>query len=163
MSIDLNRDQAQTDIDGRIMALEQNARGLNARMCALERSCSPEHIEAVVASRAYSGDTAADQQEIEDFVPAVDLSGRCEPFDGQDSHSERSGLQEMPVQYTDSAKAVQKKSLPIDITGLVAGLILVLISVLLFIGNMETLKNPVLPLVFGVVLIGCVAVKIRYG
>ena len=158
-----DKDLAGSDIDGRVMALEQNIRGLNARICAFERSFSAD--PAYRQTRAMKHQAGCDDQsmgspEIDDFVPASALTIGYDPLYGQGASDKNAELPGTLEQNHSHKKASWFKLLPLDFTGLIAGAIMVLISILLYTGNLEMLKNPLMPFLFGVLLIACVCVRI---
>ena len=157
-----DRDLAGSDVDGRVMALEQNTRGLNARVCAIEKSLSADHlvrhnVNKVPQSIATPEITETDP--IDDFVPAIKeiRIDQCEYM--SDNREKMVGETEKPVTLTGIEKISRSMALPLDITGLLAGALLILISLLLFTGNIGLLKNPLVPLGAGMLLIACVVVR----
>ena len=157
-----DRDQAGSDIDGRVMAVEQNIRSLNARVCAIEKSLSVDHLVShsrIVISQPTTDQQMTETDPMDDFVPAmreikIDPNGEM-----SDDRYIRIGEAEKPVTITGIKKISSSMGLPLDITGLLAGALLILISLLLFTDNISLLKNPLVPLGAGILLIGCVVVR----
>ena len=144
---------AESDVDGRVMALEQIARGLNARLCAIERSYScADHLPAGTAGAARTPE-ACNREETYDFVPAP----MAEYGDtGQVPNHDDGRTHEPETCRPSSGQAWQP-----DITGLVGGALMIVVSLLSFTDNLALLKNPVVPLLFGLLLIGGVLIKVR--
>lgn len=160
-----DREPAMSDMDGRLMALEQNARGLNARLRAIEKSFSGNShlVPARAGTQAVIPDHLSSHiQDIDDFVPAAEIAVQYEQTGVQESQGLNGQTTLPPVPISGRKNTPGIKLLLFDATGLVAGLIMVLISVLLYTGNMEMLKNPLMPLVSGVLLIACVCLRLYY-
>jgi len=161
MSLDTATEK-ESDLTGRIMALEQKARGLNARVSAIERSITagqklPNAAGALFWTSAARPMGAAFADE---FVPAQD---HLDPgiFEnsasvGPEDHTNRDSLPMLTQANLDKKHIM----LSFDITGLIAGAMLVLVSLILYTGNIEMLKNPVVSFIFGAVLIGSVSLQI---
>jgi hypothetical protein len=122
------------DIVGRVMALEQKARGLYGRVGALEMRFSAEPGEA----------PAFDDME---FVPG---EPRQEPLEARVAALEAA---------ITTKPAVQKMSM-LDVTGLVVGLSLLGVGVLLATDSVDLLRNPLLAFGAGVVIIACAAWRV---
>jgi hypothetical protein len=145
------------------MALEQIARGLNARLCAIERSYAPERLPSPQNdSRPADGPvhTEIAVADGDDFVPAA---GACIIYGQQEEAVSSHEVQNTPDPAREGEKPHARRSLSLDIAGLAAGVILILVSALLYTGNTEILKNPALPFIFGVLVIICVCVGRHYG
>ncbi|WP_424357856.1 hypothetical protein [Methanocella sp. MCL-LM] len=159
-----DREQATSDLDGRLMALEQNARGLNARLRAVERSFSGDRLQ--LQSSTCTLEPVFDQPAfrepgMDDFVPAAEITIPYEHTGEHELKDTRPEKDENPI-GTGGRKRSWLNWQPLDVTGLIAGLIMLLISILLYTGNVEVLKNPAMPFVFGVLLIGCVYLRRHY-
>lgn len=115
------------DILGRVMALEQRARGLSGRVNALE-------------IRFSSGNGGVDPVE---FVPAEQppaaggLEGRVAALEAS------------------MGRKPQQKVSMLDATGLVVGLILLAAGILLATGSIDLLRNPLLSFSGGVATLSC--------
>ena len=163
MSKAADKDQAVSDLDGRLMSLEQNIRGLNARMRAIERSFPGEKEQLRAVTCAQEPLYAHEEKDAYDFVPAVEIAGQYGHEDIADSRDQFDSIPSGPVLVIDRKEKSGLLRQPFDLTGLIAGLIMILISALLFTGNVEMLKNPVVPFAFGALLIGWVCLSKYYG
>jgi hypothetical protein len=137
------RDYINTDMVGRIMSLEQRTKGLQGRISALEArlSCTTDNDSSSV--KGISEDT--------EFIPAIDLSSLCP---GPSSLDARLSALEQTVKKSDN-RVSSYHIIPRagDITGVVAGAILVVAGLLLYTGNIDMLKNPLMSMACGIFLI----------
>ncbi len=129
------------DLAGRVMAIEQRLKGLQGRTSALEaRLSSPEGADA--------GGTAGTT---EDFVvamsPAAVAASRGPAIADRETPS--------PEPRIRGGSAITGRTRPgVDATGLIAGGILIGAGVLLFAGNFDLIKNPIVAMGCGVLLAG---------
>lgn len=151
----------ETDMQGRLLALEQKFKGLNARLCAIEMSISRNGVpDAIVRKNPNVKDYAGETENCvsEDFVPAsACLNQSGEKYD--DFQKRLETLERLAGKPVISNSRLSNMPL-FDITGLIAGSILIAVSLLLYTQNFEMLKNPVLPLASGAILMACVALKL---
>lgn len=158
-----DKDLSGSDIEGRVMAIEQNTRGLNARVCAIEKSLSIDQRAGNVRTGILQptiDQQITDKDQIDDFVPAMREIRIDQNGDMSNGRETRIMEAEKPVTITGIEKIPRSMVLPLDVTGLLAGALLILISILLFTDNIGLLKNPLVPLLFGTLLIVCVLVKL---
>jgi hypothetical protein len=120
---------AEPDLVGRIMALEQKARGLSGRVSALEMR--------------FSGEAAA--YDDTEFVPG---ERRREP-----SLEGRITALEAALREKRRAPRVSV----FDVTGVVVGLSLLAVGALLATGSVDLLRNPLLAFAAGIVILACAA------
>ncbi|CAJ35790.1 hypothetical protein [Methanocella arvoryzae] len=161
MSKAADKDQPVSDLDGRLMSLEQNIRGLNARMRAIERSFPGDKEQLRAVTCVQEPPYAHEEQEAYDFVPAAATAESCGYADLEVGRDHFDSIPSGPACVPDRKEKPGLLSQPFDLTGLIAGLIMILISALLFTGNVEMLKNPAIPFAFGALLIGWVCLS-RY-
>jgi hypothetical protein len=129
------------DLSGRIMSLEQRLKGLQGRTAAIETRLSCPGNENI--SCAGHAD--------EDFVPAMKYSEiSVDNLEGKPETVISSKKSSLPA-------ASVGKQLPVrpivDTTGLIAGATLVGAGLLLFSGNIDVIKNPLVAIGCGILLI----------
>jgi len=133
-----------TDIFGRILSIEQRIRGLQGRVAAIEtRLSGPGDVGGKPSVLPAPPE--------EEFVPAfAGIPGQHE------EHEPASGQTLMPA--AGDADHRRPGIRAIDGTGLIAGAILIGAGLLLYTGNLNLLRNPLLALGCGILLItGAVA------
>ena len=137
MSLDKNH-PATTDLMGRVLSLEQRVRGLHGRIAAIEVRLSVPQASA-----------PADSPDVE-FVPATIMEG-VHATDMQN-----------PGRVPGSAETAAGPGLPglrnrgkepYELSGLIAGLILVGAGILLYLGNFDMIRNPIVVVGCGVLLL----------
>jgi len=132
------KEAIDADLTGRVMYLEQRTKGLHGRISALEVRLSGS--AACNDNRAIACNDA-------DFVPAAGFSGP--------------GREHMPV--PDPAYQQERPSSgpgrTFDATGLIAGAILIGAGLLLYAGNLEILRNPLVVMGCGILLIAGTALR----
>lgn len=148
-------------MQGRMLSLEQKFKGLNARLCAIEMSISRNGVPDTIVREnpnAKGCDRETENYVSDDFVPA----SACINQSGGKYDDLRKRLETLERQAGKPAIGNSRLSnMPLfDVTGVVAGLILIAVSLLLYTQNFEMLKNPVLPLASGAILMACVALKL---
>jgi hypothetical protein len=131
------------DVMGRVMSLEQRTNGLRGRISALEARLS--------GAPGDNGTCDPDISEDVEFVPAVRLSGFC-PVQGTPG-AQLSVPGQMMKPGSNHAIKQQVALSPVDLTGVVAGIILVGAGILLYTENIDVIKNPLLSLGCGIFLI----------
>jgi hypothetical protein len=128
------------DTTGRILSLEQRFKGLAGRLAAVEARLSmPESSHAGAV------------QHVEDFVPAsgpdgLRMSGNAPVSPGKDSLSWQGAH---GVQEGLSARWLAG----IDLTGMIAGSVLIAAGLLLLAGQVEIIKNPLAALGCGILVL----------
>lgn len=126
------KETIDADLNGRLMFLEQRTKGLQGRISALEVR--------------LSGSAACDNNGIgslddTDFIPAARFS---DPGREQMPTSDQAWQHERPRQGRDRV---------FEATGLMAGAILIGAGLLLYTGNLEILRNPLVVMSCGILLI----------
>jgi hypothetical protein len=128
------------DVTGRVLSLEQRVKGLQGRIAAIE------------ARLSCAGDLpAGNSYPAEDFVPATrntDHLALAEPGIPGDEKCPANPAPGVPG--TTSGLPEKQTS---DLTGLLAGAILIGAGLLLLTGNLEILKNPLAAIGCGILLI----------
>ena len=135
----------ETDIPGRVMALEQKQRGLQGRVSAVEMRLSMRSSEVNEIS-LYDG---------MEFVPGETYSPPVQDLsvlEGRLSSME-AAIQEKKVGYA------EKKNLALDLTGLIMGTALLAIGALLSTDSFDILRNPLLSFGAGIIILACVAIR----
>ena len=127
----------EPDIVGRVMALEQRARGLHGRVSALEMRFSPGNSPV----NTSAGDTL-------EFVPGEAPAGHAGP-----SLEDRVAALETAVS---NRMPAQKVSM-LDVTGILVGISLLIVGILLATDSVGLLKNPALAFAAGLVILACAA------
>jgi hypothetical protein len=135
----------ETDITGRVMALEQKLRGLQGRVSALEMRLSMETPGAGQVS-LYDG---------MEFI-----SGEPCPQQAPDMAVLEGRLSSMEAMFQNKkAERSDRKNLAIDLTGLIVGLALLAIGVLLSTNSFDVLRNPLLAFGAGIAILACVTLR----
>ncbi|MGA9140453.1 MAG: hypothetical protein WBZ29_09530 [Methanocella sp.] len=120
------------DLSGRVMCLEQRTKGLQGRISA---------IEVRLSGTAVRQDNEAGACNDMDYIPAAGFSGFCQqPGRMPDQACQQVSHRPGPVRA-------------VDATGLIAGAILIGIGILLYAGNLEILRNPIVAMGCGILLI----------
>lgn len=133
------------DVYGRIMSLEQKVRGLSARIHAMELSLS------LPGGRESSTLLAEDE-----FVPAtsagmgedVVLENRLLALEKALTLKEPKDLNLLAARHTK------------DMTGILIGGILIVTGILLYTGSTDILRNPLLSLGCGILIIACAIARV---
>ncbi|HEY3274203.1 MAG TPA: hypothetical protein VGJ92_10600 [Methanocella sp.] len=129
------------DMTGRILSLEQRVKGLYGRIAAIEARIScPGNDRVPEANEPF-----------EDFVPAANCLDRQNASDycTSDDQQQPAVRASTPVDPGTGRKAKPAT----DMTGLIAGAILIGAGILLLTGNVETIKNPLVAIGCGILLI----------
>ena len=119
------------DIVGRVMALEQRARGLNGRVSALEMRFSSDGASPSEVMEFIPGEPPVDQSRarLEDRVVALEAAiGKKVP--------------------------AQNVSM-LDLTGILVGITMLAVGLLLATDSIDLLKNPLLAFAAGFVILAC--------
>ena len=129
------------DMTGRILSLEQRVKGLHGRIAAIEARIS-----------CPGSDSApGDHEPFEDFVPATNNFDQERDIDnrlpGDPEHPAGQAMTHVDPGFGRRAKQAM------DLTGLIAGAILIGAGILLLTGNVETMKNPLVAIGCGILLI----------
>jgi len=121
------------DIVGRVMALEQRARGLNGRVSALEMRFSSDGASPSEVMEFIPGEPPADQSgtRLEDRVAALEAA-------------------------MDKKVPAQKVSM-LDLTGILVGITMLAVGLLLATDSIDLLKNPLLAFAAGFAILACAA------
>jgi hypothetical protein len=135
----------EMDITGRVMALEQKLRGLQGRVSALEMRLSMETPGTCQIS-LYDG------MEFISGEPSQLHSSDMSLLEGRLSSMEATLLNK-------KAEHEDRKSLALDLTGLIVGLTMLAIGALLSTNSFEVLRNPLLAFGAGIVILACVALR----
>ncbi|MGE5465292.1 MAG: hypothetical protein ACM3PB_00155 [Betaproteobacteria bacterium] len=138
------RESINTDVIGRVMSLEQRTKGIQGRLSALEARLSG------IASDDGAGDPGI-SRDVE-FVPAPGLSVM---YQMQSTHEARPSALELSLNQPamrENHKFPMNQAF--NVTGLIAGAIMIGASLLLFTGNIEIIKNPLAAMGCGILLIG---------
>jgi len=133
-----------SDAVGRIMSLEQRTKGLQGRISAIEVRLSGTADKDGCRESGVCEDT--------EFVPAAQHSSLC-PEPGT-IEARLSGLELTLNQCIMPENHRLPASRTFDITGLIAGVIMIGASLLLYTGNFDVIKNPLLAMGCGILLIG---------
>jgi hypothetical protein len=135
----------QTDITGRVMALEQKLRGLQGRVSALEMRLSMESPDTCQPC-LYDGTEFVSGESYAETPDVSALEGRLSAMEAV--------LRDKPARHADP------KSLAFDLTALVVGLSLLAIGVLLSTDSFDILRNPMLAFGAGVAVLACAVIKL---
>ncbi len=148
----------ETDLVGRVMLLEQKFRSISGRINALEMRITGGAVDnnAGVPLAASNGGVSEDVLE---FVPAdgehdnviADVIGLQGRITALEKALERSSKKQ--------AMVITAGKYSFDVTGLIVGFILIAAGLLLAMDNFELLKNPLLVLAGGAVILMWVAYK----
>jgi hypothetical protein len=133
------KESVNMDVMGRVMFLEQRTKGLQGRLSAIEMRLSGN------GGHDFSPGPAEDTE----FIPAAGLSN-LPPGTGTTDHRPPAIERSMAVDPVHQQRAVPKA---LDMTGIVAGLILIGAGLLLYTGNIDLIKNPLLSLGCGIFFI----------
>jgi hypothetical protein len=132
------KETIDADLSGRVMCLEQRTKGMQGRISAIE-----VRLSGTAACRE-NGAGACDDM---DFFPAAGFSGLSQ-VQGR-----------MPDQACHQASHQPAPVRAVDATGLIAGAILIGAGILLYAGNLEILRNPIIAMGCGIVLIAGAALR----
>ncbi len=146
------KETIDADLTGRVMSLEQRTKGLQGRISALEMCLS--------GSAGHSRSVESGACDDTEFVPAAmlsHLSGDQEPGTVEERF--------FMIEPMAGRKGSRENRLPvvaraIDTTGIIAGGILLGAGLLLYSGNLDIIKNPLLAMGCGILLIAGVAVRL---
>ena len=135
----------ETDVTGRVMALEQKLRGLQGRVSAVEMRLSME-TPGPCQINLYDG------MEFISGEPCPQQSPDMSALEGRLSSLEA-------VLQNKKAERVDKKNLALDLTGLIVGVALLAIGVLLSTNSFDVLRNPLLAFGAGIAILACVGLR----
>lgn len=140
----------EKDLVGRVMSLEQRIKGLQGRIAAIEACLSgpgaAHHIRPQVP--------------VDDFIPAPLHDDQPEPAQPSVPVAPQSSA--IVTLSSESIARRQPARPTIDTTGIIAGTILIGAGLLLYGGNIETIKNPLVAVGCGILLLGSVLVRLLY-
>jgi hypothetical protein len=126
------------DMTGRVLSLEQRFKGLQGRLAAIEARLS-----------CPGGNSGNDIPE-EDFVPATGQFDKHETADYGMSDDQKCSAGRAPPDPGPVTAGVTKMNF--DITGMIAGAIMLGAGILLFTENLEIIKNPLVAIGCGILL-----------
>lgn len=147
----LNNNTIDADLTGRIMSLEQRTKGMQGRISALEISLSGYGAKATIPEACACNDT--------EFVPAI-ISRPYVEADYHMTEAKISAKEESMNRQCSMNINRQKVTRAIDTTGIIAGAILIGIGLLLYSGNLDIIKNPLLAMGCGISMIAGVALRL---
>lgn len=137
------KESVDIDISGRVMYLEQRTKGLQGRISAIETRLS-----------GCAGNDSCPAQAVDvdaEFVPATGYIN-----DGSMPGTFDAGHSGMGQRPEPGPRHIGRQPLTInrlDATGLLAGGLLIGVGLLLYAGNLDIIKNPILSLGCGLLLI----------
>jgi hypothetical protein len=129
------------DMTGRVLSLEQRVKGLHGRIAAIEARISCPEIDSAQGNNGPP----------EDFVPATNNSDQQSYADyGVSGDRKYPAVQALPCVGPGFGRKAKPAA---DLTGLIAGAILIGAGILLLTGNVEILKNPIAAIGCGILFI----------
>jgi hypothetical protein len=128
------RESVNLDVMGRVMSLEQRTKGLQGRIAALEARLSGPAGQDIAVDPGNRDDL--------EFIQALPLSG-LRP--GLEAHDTWQPVPEPMMDPHENSASPRPGALrPVDTTGIIAGAILIGAGLLLYTGNIDLIKNPLL-------------------
>ena len=135
-----SRESVALDVMGRVMSLEQRTKGLQGRIAALEARLSGPAGQAITGTPGNGDDI--------EFVQALPFSSHQPRPEAHDTGQPSPGS--MINSHGNCASPRPAAPRPLDTTGIIAGLILIGTGLLLYMGNIDLIKNPLLSLGCGI-------------